>query len=393
MKNIDDVLFDALSPELEADESLNRRILGYHKEDRIVNMKKIRRKSFPAAAAIAVAALMATSVTAFAAWRYLSSREVAMETADERLANEFEKGNLLNEYETQNYGGYDITLLGIVSGQEISDHLSKDDYGNVDGDKTYVALAISNADGSPMPDSQSDDFNPTDFFASPYIKGLNPVEYNAYTLGGGFNCFVSNGVQYRILETDNVECFADRGIYIGVSEGMAYNNQAYNYDAESGVLSRNEEFKGVNALFTLPVDPSKADSERANAIIDAIENPEDDGNMESFVDQGYATEVEHFMAKLTPENINEYANPVESTRKIVKPDKDGMYTYSYEMPDGISGTSTQTVEYEFPDGQIGMNKNFGCIGGEDGLKSLLIETHTLNADGTVTCVIYRPNVN
>ena len=190
MKNLDNVLFDALSPKYDPDEKINAKIIGYEKEKSMGKITGLRRKGFPAAAA-AAALIMVSSVTAFAAWRYLSAKDVAMENADSRLAQEFDTGNWIDEYETQSFGKYDVTLLGVVAGNEISDHLSKDDLGNVDGDKTYVAVAISHSDGSPMPGTGSEDFDLTQFFVSPYIRGLNPVRYNAYTLHGGFSCFVS----------------------------------------------------------------------------------------------------------------------------------------------------------------------------------------------------------
>lgn len=86
----------------------------------------------------------------------------------------FEQTIGFSEYETQHCSDYDITLLGVVSGNEISEHLSKDDQGKVDGDKTYIAVAIAYADGKPMPDVQSDDFERTQFFVSPYIPWPQP---------------------------------------------------------------------------------------------------------------------------------------------------------------------------------------------------------------------------
>ena len=43
-----------------------------------------------------------------------------MANADEQLASHFEQSNWLSEYETQHCSDYDITLLGVVSGNEIS---------------------------------------------------------------------------------------------------------------------------------------------------------------------------------------------------------------------------------------------------------------------------------
>ena len=62
-----------------------------------------------------------------------------------------------------------------------------------------------------------------------------------------------------------------------MSEGSNYNANAYRYDSASGTLTRNESFNGVNALFTLPVDPTMGDSEKATNLIDAMDHYESGG--------------------------------------------------------------------------------------------------------------------
>ena len=256
MTGIDEILYDALSADRNPDAGIDQAIIIRFKEEHMNKRNHLNKRRYRYAAVIAIAVLLIGSVTVYAALRYLSAGEVAIQNEDERLAWEFTNNNKLNENVTQSYCGYDITLLGVVSGKDISDNFSEDDQKSIDGDKTYIAVAISHSDGSPMPDQQSDEFDPTQFFVSPYIRGLNPVEYNAYTLDGGFSCFVADGIQYRLLETDTIEEYADNGLYIGISEGMAYNGRAYSYDAESGIISRNEGFEGVNALFELILEPA-----------------------------------------------------------------------------------------------------------------------------------------
>ena len=155
----------------------------------------------------------------YAAWHYLSAKDVADEAADPHLAQEFEQNNWIDGCETQTYGDYNVTLLGIVSGNEISYHLSKDDSGNIDGDKTYVAVAISHSDCSPMPDPLNAGSDSVQFFVSPYIKGLDPAKYNISVLGVNNTVFLSDGIQYQLLGMDTIAAFAGQGIYLGVSEG------------------------------------------------------------------------------------------------------------------------------------------------------------------------------
>lgn len=388
MKKLDDILFNALSPNYEPDEELNHRIIDYEKENKMGEIKNIWRKSFPAAAAVA-AAVMITSVTTFAAWRYLTAKDVAERVDDRKLAEAFTEEDAWNEAEVQSYGGYDISLIGLVSGTDISDYLSIQN-GKVVADKTYAVVAISNADGTPMPDTSDAEYGKQDFLVSPYIEGCNPAIVNIFSLaGGGYSAFVEDGIQYRIMEAENIEVFADHTIYLGVTDGTFYNQDAYVFDAGSGRITRNDSYDGVNALFILPIDPSKADKDKAEKILSDIFAPSDE-NASDDPYQFATDDVREFMSKLTADNIDLYAEPVESTRQTLTPNERGEYSYSYEMPDGAAGSGTTAVSHVFAPGETGMSGNFGWSSSENGLEDLQIETHTLNEDGTVTFVIYVP---
>lgn len=95
--------------------------------------------------------------------------------------------------------------------------------------------------------------------ASPLIQGLNPAEYNIYSMGGGATYYVENGICYMIVCCDSIEMFADRQIYLAVTQGPDHKT-GYEYDNSSGLISRGEDFDGINALFSLHLDASKADS-------------------------------------------------------------------------------------------------------------------------------------
>ena len=346
------------------------------------NFKKSSVKSWKhaAVAAVAIAVTMVSSITAYAAWRYFSAKDVAAEIADNRLAQEFEQNNWMDECETQTYGNYDITLLGIVSGDEISSHLSKTDSGEIDGDKTYMAVAIAHSDGTPMPDSSKTDEE--QFYVSPYIEGLDPARYNASVLGGNNTLFVSDGIQYRLLETDNIECFADRKIYMGVSDGKAYDDKAYVYDSVSGDISRNESYEGVNALFTLSIDSNLADQKRAAEVIAAMDNYEVGGEYTEIL-----SEADRWVNSITPENIDEKATPLESSRQVLSLSEFAEYVMG-EAADGADVDAEAVVldEY-FPDG-AGMSEIMtkSAASKEDAY----VETYTLNFDDTVTILRYVP---
>lgn len=386
-EKLDLILKQALYPEIDdcdvkiktMDMERKENMINYEKDK---NFKKSSVKSWKhaTAAAAAIAVMMVSSITAYAAWRYFSAKDVAAEIADNRLAQEFEQNNWMDECETQTYGNYDITLLGIVSGDEISSHLSKTDSGEIDGDKTYMAVAIAHSDGTPMPDSSKTDEE--QFYVSPYIEGLDPARYNASVLGGNNILFVSDGIQYRLLETDNIECFADRKIYMGVSEGEAYDDKAYVYDSVSGDISRNESYEGVNALFTLSIDSNLTDQKRAAEVIDAMDNYEAGGEYTEIL-----SEADRWVNSITTENIDEKATPLESSRQVLSLSEFAEYVMG-EAADGADVDAEAAVldEY-FPDG-VGMSEVMtkSAASKEDAY----VETYTLNSDDTVTILRYVP---
>ena len=386
-EKLDLILKQALSPEIDdcdvkiktMDMERKENMINYEKNK---NFKKSSVKSWKhaAVAAAAIAVTMVSSITAYAAWRYFSAKDVAAEIADNRLAQEFEQNNWMDECETQTYGNYDITLLGIVSGDEISSHLSKTDSGEIDGDKTYMAVAIAHSDGTPMPDSSKTDEE--QFYVSPYIEGLDPARYNASVLGGNNTLFVSDGIQYRVLETDNIECFADRKIYMGVSEGEAYDDKAYVYDSVSGDISRNESYDGVNALFTLSIDSNLADQKKAAEIIAAMDNYEAGGEYTEIL-----SEADRWVNSITPENIDEKAAPLESSRQVLSLSEFAEYVMG-EAADGADVDAEAAVLDEYFQDGAGMSEIMtkSAASKEDAY----VETYTLNSDDTVTILRYVP---
>ncbi|MBQ9608518.1 MAG: hypothetical protein IJV15_03630 [Lachnospiraceae bacterium] len=393
MQDIDKLLYDALSPKEEMSDELKTCVMQrvIDGKEHNMNYKKetvSNRRHLPAAAAVTLAALMVTSVTAFAAHKFMSAKDVAKDLDDEKLAEAFTDDEW-NLNDMQSYGGYDISLIGLVSGKDISGHLVTTN-GKLINDNTYAVVAIGRSDGSPMPDVSSDEYNNLSFLVSPYIEGYNPACYNVFSLkAGGYSEIVEDGILYRIMQVENIEAFADHTIYLGVSDGTFYNDEAYIFDETTGAITRNDAYEGVNALFTLPIDSSKADAVKAAEIIDNIDNPTDDVEDEEYADK----DVVEFMSKLSAENIDSFATPVESTRQIVKPNERGEFSYSYELSDGASGNGVAVVDDVFPDGKVGMSENFGWSTSEDGMNDLIIETYTLNEDGTVTFVIYVPKLD
>lgn len=265
---LDDLLRHALTPEDVPNVWLNQKVINRVKEQKKMVGKS--KKRFPAAAVVAVLVLCLSSVTVYAAIKYLSPAEVAEEVQDEKLAEAFLGENAVIINETQNYGDYNATLLSIVSGELLSDYPYYNATDSIVADRTYAVVAIEMVDGTPMPDTSEEAYGELEFFVSPLIGDYNPAFYNIASMSGNYADIVEDGVLYRLLECDNVEMFAEHSLYLCVTEGIFYNTDAYCYDNATGIISRNEEYDGLNALFELPIDITKANPEKAAEYIASL---------------------------------------------------------------------------------------------------------------------------
>ena len=423
-KNLEQLLQQALSPEEEPDYWLKQKILRKAKEREMMN--KPYKKKMPAAAISAAVVLSISSLTAVAAWKYLTPAQVAEEVEDQGLAAAFQSQDAISINESQECGNYKITLLGIVSGKNLSQYVNSDDAAEgIQDDRTYVVTAIENADGSPRPGTGDADYGKDPFFVSPLVKGQDPALYNAVTMGGGYSEFVQDGIQYRITETDNVEVFADRGLYLAVNSGTFYDNNAYLFEKATGEIARNEAFEGVNALFRLPLDEKKADREKADAYIRKLEKelagaedkPADRNSVEDeFADRngvgggftdGNSLEDKSGNEDDTEQNLDKYgllakeiegwtqkdleqkAELLDDLTQTLTVDEDGYFSYSYQV--GADGTDssggTILAESIFKEGQVGMSESKYIVGGDG--KEVYIETFTREKDGTITLKVYQ----
>lgn len=382
-RGYDELLKQALAPKDEPGFWLNQKILREAREEK--KMKTKLYKKIPAVVLSAMLILGVGSLTTFAAWKYLMPSQVAEVARNEKLAEAFlsEEAVLVNE--TQMHEEYCITFLGIVSGEELTDYITIED-GSIRSDLSYIVVAFENADGTSMPDISEDAYGELEFLVTPFIRGYNPVTYNAFAFGGGYTDTVINGVLYRIMECDNMEKFADHDLYLGVLDSTFYRKDAYYYDEASGEISRNESYEGLNALFQLPLDESKADPEAAKIYMETLFS-EGENRLES----NSTGELEEWMQKLTPENIEEMAICVEHTVQVLMVDEKGYLNISpYEIDGrGGSGESSILESWAFGELESGMDEKFGFIHSGT-LDTLRIETFTKNEDGTYTFAVYIP---
>ncbi len=208
---------------------------------------------------IAAAIALILTFTAFAAGRILMSpKEIAEHAENSLLAEAFGKDDVLFDMEPQVSGDYKFSVLGIISGAHL------EEYTDVDKERSYIVGAVERADGGKI-------FDFTGINITPLIQGELPWRVNAWTLNGARTEFIyEDMVDYFIFECDNIEVFADREIYLAMYEhGMAPSAEIFEMDAD-GKIKFKDDCEGAKAIFTLPIDKSKADPKRAQEILDSI---------------------------------------------------------------------------------------------------------------------------
>ncbi len=357
-EKLEELLKAALTLEMEPGEEVNRQILQSWKERNV--MTKQKRKSWKVAIA-AAACVMLTGVTVGAAVHYLNAVELAEEMGNDTITAAFRGENAMYFDEAKESGDYRVTLLGITTG----DRLVESDLSEAAPElgSTYAALAIERIDGTPMPNTSDDAYGDLEFFISPLIQGLTPWHYNiAGGICGGYSDTVKNGVLYRIIECDDIMMFADRTLYLCVSDTTFYDTMAYNYDEASGVISPNESYEGMNLLFTLPIDPSRADPAAAAAYLSVMEdkwNPEDgdEADTEASGSEPWEAEAQELCDQITEqieqgkkEEALAGASKMEEAQLTLK---NGRYEYTYEESteesDGEESSVSGGTYYFYPE--------------------------------------------
>ena len=231
------------------------------------DMKK--RKLTVAAAVVLAAACLGGGV--YAAGVLLSAPQAAEAMGESDVAALFEGDEAVAVNQTQSDAGYDVTLLGLVTGEHLTENWNSSwgDDGPENG-TTYAVVAVRKSDGTPMPEvtDAADDFYPSETFAQPVlaIPELDPM---AYTLHVEAICMTADGVRYLLVACDNVEIFADRDVVLCVSTGgSGFSNFAFYYDEATGAITAEPDYAGVNLVFDLPLDAAKADPTAAQAFLD-----------------------------------------------------------------------------------------------------------------------------
>ena len=222
------------------------------KEQIIMPMNRVKKTALLIAAAVA---LLAVSVSAAVVW--LTPAQVADRVEEPLLAEAFQSEDAIVLDESVTAGDYQITLAGMVSGEDLS--VPTDYNGEIINDRTYAVFRVARADGEPLTDYPNLSY-------SPLVDGYHVRCVNAWTLGTTTQQFIEDGVIYCLFDCRNLEMFADHPVRFAIYEGGITNTDLFSM-AEDGTISLRESV--VGALFTLPLDESKADPAAAQAFVES----------------------------------------------------------------------------------------------------------------------------
>ena len=235
------------SPDFQARTIARLAQLAQEKEQKTMQKGKFRIGLVAAVAAVAL------TITAYAAVVMLRPQDVAREVGNTTLAAAFEGEDAIAVNDSQTVGEYNVTLMGLLSGQGLS--LVEGLPDSITRDKTYAVLAYSRIDGDPITDDVPQ------LTVSPLVEGYAPWEVNAWTLEGGTHTFAQEGVLYYLFECDNVEPFADRAVYLAVYPGTHLPPNAATFAiSDEGHISVKTGAEAV--LFPLPLEKGKADAQK-----------------------------------------------------------------------------------------------------------------------------------
>lgn len=106
-----------------------------------------------------------------------------------------------------------------------------------------------------------------DYTVTPLVAGFTPWSVNNWTLDAGVSLLEQDGVLYYLLDTQNIEMFADRTVYMAFYQGTLPDRDTFTM-AEDGTIAFAEGVEGPHALFTLPLDEGKADPAAVEQFMD-----------------------------------------------------------------------------------------------------------------------------
>ena len=201
----------------------------------IMSEKRSYRQRSKVVAAVVCTVILLGSGSVYAANHYLNPSQIVDEiSADSALSKAFADKDAITINETQTSNGYNITLLGLVSGEKLGLYVPDETKKEVSDKHSYAALVISKSDGSKMSNRN--------FCVSPLINGEAFTDVNAATLNVGLSWFEKDGVIYELIECDNLEIFADRGVYLSLVDDFGDEVAAFRMDEATGKYHKVKDY-------------------------------------------------------------------------------------------------------------------------------------------------------
>lgn len=358
------LLKQSLASAAEPEEKLNQSIIHQLKE---YNQMKHKYRIRLSAGLLAAVLLLVLSVSAYAAVQLFSAKQVAQHLGEQLLADAFESKDAIQINQSAASGEYHFTLHGLVSGAGLSEFRNSSE--DIYPDRTYAVVSITREDGKPMPNTDDPEYGKEPFFVSPLIKGLNPGQFNLASMNGAYSEDVIDGVMYRLIECDQVEIFADRGVYLAISSGTTfYSIKAFRYDEITGEIQAREDYPGAALLFDLPLDVAKADPAEAEAYLEAHLSSSRGSNERTTdtEEEEWVSWMKDFKAKIR--NGERIGETIPESVKEVTYDDAGNIIYPYD-----DGRSVKlSLKDLFEEGQIGFSdRRFSVSEGDDIYEALL----------------------
>lgn len=257
------------------------------KPDRSVAQNKgrlVRFKGWRMAAAVAALCCLGALGVA-AAEHFLQPAQVAQQLQQEELASLFAGKDAVEVQQTQKAGNYQVALLGLVSGKNVTEFWSSGwENGEPTEDRNYAVLAVTHLDGTPMAElsDENNELAPSNSLVSPVFASPDyPLaQYNIFTMNGARHDLVQGGVHYILVETDTLEPFADQDPQLAVildkTGEIASLLNGFEQDPVSGKIAVNPDADCTLLLFDLPIEESKADPARAQELKNLWFGKEDD---------------------------------------------------------------------------------------------------------------------
>lgn len=155
-----------------------------------------------------------------------------------------------------------------------------------------------------------------------------------------------DGIMYRLIECDNIEIFADRGVYLTINDHTFFDREAFIYNEDTGEVSPRRDYEGVSVVFDLPLDKDKADPTKAETRLQEImkEMSPDTTRGSASMDDGAEKMMEELKKKISDGTV------IPESIKEVTFDDQGRINYEYDGWD-----VKLSPELMFEEGQTGFS--------------------------------------